>query len=345
LLQGAGAAMVVPSSLALIREAYPDQERRARAIAVWTIGGSVAAAAGPVAGGALNLVSWRAIFFINLPVATAALALLARTAPSPRRPTPFDWAGQIAAVAAMAALTFGVIRGGDRGFADPLALATLAAAAVSLIVFAATQARGKHPMAPLDLVFSQTMVVSAGTGFAFIGGFSGMVFVYSLYLQQQRGLTSLAVGLAFLPMTALSGFVSLPSARLARRFGPRVPIVGGMALMGTGLAVLAALPTSIPVWLLAVAMIPVGITGPVAMPPTTARLLEGVPADRAGIAGGVFNASRQVGGALAVAIFGALLAQRAQAIAGLRESLAIAAVAALLAAAANLLLRPTSRQP
>jgi DHA2 family methylenomycin A resistance protein-like MFS transporter len=340
LVQGAGAALMVPSSLALIREAYPDTSRRARAIALWTIGGSVGAAAGPVAGGALNLISWRAIFFINLPAAAVALYLLGRAAPSPRQLVPFEWTGQIAAVAAMGALTFGVIEGGTRGFTDPQVLAAFAAAGVGVAVFIAAQTRGEHPMVPLDLIASRTMVIAAGTGFAFIGGFAGMVFVYSLYLQGQRGLSSLAVGLVFLPMTVLSGFVSVPSTRLAARFGPRVPIVGGMALMGTGLAVLAILPPTVPVWLLALAMIPVGVTGPLAMPPTTAQLLEGVPAHRAGIASGVFNTSRQVGGVLAVAVFGALLAKRAHVLRGLHESLAIAAAAALAAAAANLLLKP-----
>jgi DHA2 family methylenomycin A resistance protein-like MFS transporter len=105
LVQGAGAAMMMPSALTLIREAYPDQVRRGRAIALWTIVGSVAAAAGPVTSGALNLVSWRTIFFINLPAGAVALILLARAARSPRRQAPFDWAGQIAAVLAMGGLT------------------------------------------------------------------------------------------------------------------------------------------------------------------------------------------------------------------------------------------------
>jgi DHA2 family methylenomycin A resistance protein-like MFS transporter len=106
--------------------------------------------------------------------------------------------------------------------------------------------------------------------------------------------------------------------------------------MGAGLAVLAALPASAPVWLLAMVMIPVGITGPLAMPATTAQLLGGVPAHRTGVAGGVFNASRQIGGALAVAVFGVLLAGHAHVLPGLRTSLTIAAIVALAAAAANL---------
>jgi DHA2 family methylenomycin A resistance protein-like MFS transporter len=343
LAQGAGAAMMVPSSLALIREAYTDPVKRGRAIALWTIGGSVAAAAGPVAGGALSLVSWRMIFFINVPAGAAALVLLARAARSPRRAAPFDWAGQVAAVAAMGGLTFGVIEAGADGFGAPKVLVSLAVAAVALAVFVTAQARGKHPMVPLEVLRSRTVTIASGTGFAFIGGLSGMVFVSSLYLQQQRGLSPVATGLVFLPMSALSAFLGVPAARLADRFGPRVPIVGGMCLMGTGLAVLAALPTSAPAWLLAIAMIPVGITGPLAMQPTTALLLDSVPPHRAGVASGVFNTSRQTGGALAVAVFGALLAHQANLLPGLRESLAIAAVVAFAAAATNLLPAPAQR--
>jgi sugar phosphate permease len=122
-----------------------------------------------------------------------------------------------------------------------------------------------------------------------------------------------------------------------------VPVVGGMVLMGLGLVVLATVTASAPVWLLAVLIIPVGICGPLAMQPTTAVLLESVPAGRSGLASGVFNTSRQLGGALAVAVFGALLADRAHAIEGVRESLLIAAVVAFAAAAANLLPRPSPR--
>ncbi|MCW2947148.1 MAG: Major facilitator superfamily 1 [Actinoallomurus sp.] len=297
-----------------------------------------------MAGGALSLVSWRMIFFINLPAGAVALFLLARAGRSPRSEVPFDWTGQIAAVMAMGALTFGVIEAGSDGFGAPKVLVALALAVAALAVFLRAQARGRHPMMPLDLFRSRTMVISSGTGSAFTTGCYGMVFLYSLYLQQERGLSSLATGLVFLPMTVLSGFVSPLAARLTEKFGPRVPIVGGMFQMGVGLAVLAALPASTPTWLLAVVMIPVGTTGPLAMQPTTAVLLERVPAHRSGVASGVFNTSRQIGGALAVAVFGALLADRAQILHGLRESLVIAAVAAFAAAAANLLLKPASRR-
>ncbi|MEV6547026.1 MFS transporter [Streptomyces sp. NPDC051665] len=335
LVQGAGAAMMLPSSLTLIREAFPDPVRRGRAIAVWTVAGSVAAAAGPVAGGVLSLVSWRMIFFINLPIGLAALLLLARAPRSLRRPAPLDWTGQVSAVLAMGGLTFAVIEAGADGFGAPRVLAAFAIAVPALAVFLAAQIRGRHPMVPPDLFRTRAVLIASGNGFAFMAGLGGTVFLYSLYLQQERGLSALAAGLVFLPMTVLSAFLGVPTARLTERFGPKMPIIGGLSLMSVGLVVLAALPASAPVWLMALVMIPVGICGPLAMQPTTGLLLESVPAHRSGVAGGVFNTSRQVGGALAVAVFGALLANQSNPLEGLRAGLLIAAALTLTAAVTN----------
>jgi MFS family permease len=166
----------------------------------------------------------------------------------------------------------------------------------------------------------------------------------SLYLQQLRGLSPLGTGLVFLPMM-LAGAAATPfSARIAEWLGTREAVTGGLALMTMGLVILAVLPAPAPVWVLAALMVLVGLAGPLVMPPMTAALLNSVPAHQAGTASGVFNTSRQVGGALAVAVFGALLASRATFTQGLRASLLIAAGVALAAAAASLLLRPGRRE-
>jgi DHA2 family methylenomycin A resistance protein-like MFS transporter len=340
LIQGVGAAVMMPTSLALIREAYTDPVKRGRAVALWAVGGAVASAAGPVAGGAASLISWRMIFFINLPVGAAALALLARAARSPRRKAPLGITGQTTAVLTMGALTYGAIEAGADGFTAHQVWAAVAIALAAGVVFLTAQARGKHPMVPLDLLRSRTMAISAGAGFAFMTGFYGMVFLFSIYLQQERGLSPLATGLAFVPMTALSAFVNPVSARAAERFGPRVPIATGLFLMTAGLTLLAAVPYSAPTWALALLMLPVGLGGPLAMPPTTALLVNSVPAQQTGAAGGVFNTSRQLGGALAVAVFGALIADQSHFLPGLRTSLLIAALVVFAAATATLCLKP-----
>ena len=155
LAQGVGAALMMPSSLTLIREAYTDRVARGRALALWSLGGPVAAAAGPVAGGALSLVSWRLIFFVNIPVGVVTLWVLRGVERSPRRPVPFDVAGQVAAVAAMGAATYAVIEAGAVGIAEPRVVAAFATAAIAVLVFLLAQARGRHPMVPLDLLRSR----------------------------------------------------------------------------------------------------------------------------------------------------------------------------------------------
>ncbi len=340
-VQGAAAAVMMPSSMALIGQAYQEPAKRARAVAVWAMGGAVAASSGLVLGGLLTLVSWRLIFFINVPVGAVALLLLARTMPSPHRKVPFDWFGQMTAVLAMGALTYGAIEAGAAGFGAPRVVIAFVVALAALTAFVAAQARGAHPMVPPDLLRSSNVVVSNLIGFAFMVGYFGLPFVMSLYLQQIRGLSSLTAGLAFLPMMLTGAFLTPFSARLVERLGARMLITGGLGLMMAGLVVLAILPSSTPIWALSGLMVLVGLAGPCVAPPVAAVLLNSVPGHQAGTASGVFNTSRQVGGALAVAVFGALLAQPVTFMQGLRTSLLLAAGVALATAAASLLLRPS----
>jgi MFS transporter, DHA2 family, methylenomycin A resistance protein len=339
-VQGAAAAVLMPSSMALIRQAYADPTRRARAVAVWAMGGAVASSSGPLLGGLLTLVSWRLIFVVNVPVGAVALALLTRTKRSPHREVPFDRVGQVTAVLAMGGLTYGAIEAGAAGLTAPQVVAAFTLAVVALAGFLAAQAYGAHPMVPLELFRSRNLSVAVAVGFAFIVGYYGLPFVMSLYLQQLRGLSPLATGLAFLPMMLVGAVLTPFSAHLAERLGARRLIGGGLALMTTGLALLAAVPSWTPVWALAGLMVLVGLAGPLVSPPVTAVLLNSVPGHQAGVASGIFNTSRQVGGALAVAVFGALLAHPATFLQGLRTSLLLAAAVTLAAAAASRLLQP-----
>ncbi|AZG08240.1 MFS transporter [Pigmentiphaga sp. H8] len=325
LVQGAGAAAMMPASMALIRQVYPDPGPRAHAIALWAMGGSVAATSGPVIGGWLALLSWRWIFFINVPVGLLTLAFLVRTPQSPRRSVPFDPLGQTTAVFAMGALIYGAIEAGSQGLGAVSVWFAFALAAAALATFAWSQAHGTHPMVPLELLKPRNARVALAVGFTFMVGYFGLPFVMSLYLQQHRGLSAPATGAAFLPMM-LTGLVLTPfSARLVRRHGARAMIVSGLLAMASGLAVIAALPASAPVGLIAALMVLVGLAGPLVAPPVTAVLLSSVPAALAGTASGVFNTGRQVGGALAVAVFGTLLAQAPSFLLGMRASLGLAA--------------------
>lgn len=205
-----------------------------------------------------------------------ALVLLARTAGSPHHSMPFDWAGQIAAVAGMGGLTYGAIETGAAGITAPRVLAAFAVAVVSLAVFGVLQAQGRHPMMPLSLFRSRTVSVAVVTGFAFMVGYYGLPFVMSLYLQQLRGLSALGTGVAFLPMMLTGAILTPFAARLAERLGARTLITTGLVCMTGGLAVIGLMPGAAPVVVLSVLMILVGLAGPFVMPPVMALLLHAV---------------------------------------------------------------------
>jgi len=304
-VQGGAAAVMLPASLALVRQAYPDPVSRARAVAVWSAGAASAIAAGPVVGGVLtSAADWRMIFFVNLPVGLAALVLLARAPASPRRSVPLDLAGQLAAIVTLAALAFGVISGGASGFARPLAAGALALAALSGTAFVVAEARVAHPMVPLGMTRSRVVAACLAIGFAINAAFYGIAFVLSLYFQRVLGEPPVTAGLMFLPMTVLLTAANLLSAKVAARHGHHVPVRAGLLVSALGMLALAF---SHGTAALAIALVPVGTGLGFALPSLTFVLLEAIPAAQAGLAGGLLNASRQTGGALAVALYGALL--------------------------------------
>ncbi|WP_197409355.1 MULTISPECIES: DHA2 family efflux MFS transporter permease subunit [unclassified Rathayibacter] len=340
--QGAGAAVMLPASMALIREAYVDDRERTHALGIWAVGGAVATAVGPVLGGALTTGDWRLVFAINLPVSVLMLVLLRAVGRSPVATSPFDWAGQLASIVGLTALVFGLIEGGAVGFAEPLVLASLITAVAAIVLFLVIQARVRHPMMPLDLFRSRGMRISLGVGFAFMVSNFGTVFVLSLFLQQQLGLPPLLAGLVFLPGAAFSILGNVASGALANRFGTRVPIVAGLLLLALGLALaVVTAPLASPL-LVGAAVCLTGLGGSVTMPPVTSVVLSSVPPARAGTASAVFNTFRQVGGAVAIAVFGAFIADRATFVPGLQLSLTVAAVLIVGAAVASLFLRTGS---
>lgn len=338
--QGAAAAIMLPASMALVREAFPDPRRRAGALGIWAVGGAVAGLIGQPLGGLLTTLDWRWVFTINLPVCAGMIAFLTAVAASPTRPAPFDWAGQILAVIALATLVYGLIEGGHRGFSRPAVIASLGLATATLAAFLLVQARGRHPMMPLDLFHAHGFRLALPVGFAFMVGNYGNVFVVSLYLQQHLGLTPLHAGLVFLPSAFFAIAGNLASGPVTNRFGARVPVVAGLLSMSAGvLALLLTAPLGAPL-ITALCIIPIGAGGSLAMPSVTSVVLEGVPAERAGTASAVFNTFRQIGGAVAIAVFGALIANPDTFLTGLQISLGVAAALLLLAALNSIRIRP-----
>ena len=328
-VQGATAALMLPSSMTLIREAFPDARMRTRALGVWAAGGAVASAAGPLLGGALSAWDWRLVFAVNVPVCALMLALSVRVCRSPRRRVPFDWAGQLLALVALGAIVFALIEGGSLGYGHPLIVTLLVVGTTALVLFLVVQARVAHPMMPLELFRPGPMRVAMFGGFTFIYAWFGSVFLASLYLQQHLQLASAAAGLVFLPSAVLAFFGNLASGPLANRFGPRLPVLLGMASLVVGLTTLALTAPLGSVMLVGVALILIGGGGSVAMPPLAGIVLEYAPSGQAGVASAVSNTFRQIGGALAVALFGVFVSRGGGFLAGMQLGLATAAVLAL----------------
>jgi DHA2 family methylenomycin A resistance protein-like MFS transporter len=277
IVQGFGAAMITPTSLALIREAYDDDAACGRAIAYWALGGSVAAAAGPVLGGVLTQIDWRLIFDVNIPVGAAALLVLTRVAESPRRERRFDWIGQIAAVLALGGLTFGIIEGGRLGYGAAPVLAAFVVAAVAAVAFVAAQAKGRNPMVPLGLFSSRAMTTGLSIAAITMAAFYGVVFLQSLYFQQQRGQSALLTGLLFLPMTGMVAALNPFVARVMERRGLLPTTIAGIVVMAAGLGGLCLLSVTAPLWLASLLMVPVGVGGSFTVPPLTALVNEQHP--------------------------------------------------------------------
>lgn len=165
-VQGSAAAVMMPASMALIGQAYSDARKRARAVAVWAMGGALASSSGPILGGLLTEISWRLIFLVNVPVGLLTLALLRRVAPSARRPASIDWAGQVTAVLAMGGFTYGAVEAGSVGFSHASVEVAFVVAVIGVAAFALSQARGTHPMVPRRLFANHTLRSSALIGFA-----------------------------------------------------------------------------------------------------------------------------------------------------------------------------------
>ena len=338
ILQGAAAALMLPASMALIGENFADPAKRARAVGMWAMGGALASISGPVLGGLLALIDWRMIFYINLPVGVLALVLVMRVQRSEHRKVAIDWIGQVTAVVAMGALTYGAIEVGHAGIAAPQPLIAFVLSVIATGAFIASQHFGKHPILPLSLLRNRTLIVAIVVGFSYMVGYFGLPFVMNLYVQQERHLSSFEAGLMFVPMMVAGTILTPLIARFSERFGARKLIISGMILLAAGLAILPVLPVSAPIWVLATLMILIGLAGPLVIPTITALLLGDFDTARAGTVSGVFNTSRQIGGALAVAVFGSLLAASPSFHPGFITSLLLASAIALVAGAVAALL-------
>jgi DHA2 family methylenomycin A resistance protein-like MFS transporter len=310
-VQGVGAALVLPTSLALINASYPDRERRARAIGVWGGLGGVAAGMGPVLGGVLTSAEgWPVIFYVNVPVGIAAILLTRHFVvdPDPKARVGIDLPGQALSVSTVAGLAYGLIEGGARGWTDPAVLAALVVAVVGGVAFVLVEARRRDPMLPLNLFHSREFTGSVLVGAAINTGFYGELFLLSLYLHDVRHLSPLLAGLALLPQAGIASLASSVGGQHTARFGARRVMLVGLTAGALGLFAMAFAGAATPYWLLVVPLLAIGFGTAYTMPAATAATIEAAPAGHAGIAAGTLNASRQLGSTLGVAVFGTLVA-------------------------------------
>lgn len=346
-LQGAGSAMLVPCSLSLINRAYPDPARRASAIGLWMGCGGIAMASAPLLGGLLiQCFGWRSIFFANLPLGLAGIAL---TWPVARdqaiRSRHFDFSGQLAAIIALGSLIAVLIEGPALGWHSMPVAAGIAACGVAGVLFIRIETRQAHPMLPLSFFRSRLFAASAFVSLASAFVFYGILFTFSLYYQRVLGYSPLQAGLAFLPLTVMVALGGLFSSRLARIFGARWSMCLAFGWYAIGSLGMLLVRPAAPYALAILPMLAIGLAAGFVSPAATAPAMGTVEKSRAGVAAAVLNSARQTGAALGVALFGALIAALQPFETAMHAVLGLAAVTALAAAMAWWLSsRPALRQ-
>jgi len=310
-LQGVAGALLVPGSLAIVAATFEGAER-GKAVGTWTAWTGIATVFGPAGGGALiDLLSWRAIFWVNLPlVAVTALITLraVRESSDPDAPRGIDWLGIALSAIGLGGPVFALIEQPTHGWGDPLVWAPLLAGVACFALFLLYEARARHPMLDLALFRIRNFAVANLTTLAAYAGLIGGLFFVGLFLQQVVGYSALEAGLATTPISVLLFVLSPRFGRLASGTGPRLPMTVGPIVGGLGLLLMLRvgadadyLTDVFP----AVVVFGLGLSATVA--PLTATVLDSVQERRVGIASGVNNGVSRVAGLLAIAVLGAVI--------------------------------------
>ncbi len=311
MVQAVGGSMLNPVAMSIITNTFTDRAERARALGVWGGTFALSMALGPVLGGLLvGSVGWRGVFWVNIPVGLAAIALAARfvpesKAPRPRRPDP---GGQALIIVMLGSLTYAIIEGPDLGWHAPVIVTLFAVAVVALAVFVAYEAHRTEPV--LDPRFFRSApfagsVLTAISAFAALGGF---LFLATLYLQDVRGLSALNAGLHMLPMAVAMAVGAVGSSRVLARRGGRLPMMGAGAALAAGGVLVSGITASSPTSSLIIAFAVFGLGAGMVNAPITQAAVSGMPFSQAGVASGIASTSRQVGTSLGVAVTGSILA-------------------------------------
>ncbi|MBO0815621.1 MAG: MFS transporter [Actinobacteria bacterium] len=309
-LQGVGAALLTPGSLAILEASFVPADR-ARAIGAWSGLSGVAVAAGPLVGGYLiSAASWRWIFFINVPIAVTVVALGLRHLPESRdtRATGnIDYAGALAGVVFLTGITFAFIEAPALGWSSPAVLTMAVVGVLGLAAFLIREHRAASPMLPLSIFAERQFAATNAVTFLVYAALTGATFLLPVMLQVVWGYSPLASGLALLPLTIIMLALSARSGQLASRIGPRLQMSAGPIVVGAGLAMLtlATSGSSYVVYVLP-AVVVFGLGLAITVAPLTATAMSSAPAELSGIASAVNNDVARFGGLLAVAVLPAL---------------------------------------
>jgi MFS transporter, DHA2 family, methylenomycin A resistance protein len=337
-VQGIGAAILVPNSLALLNHTYRGDVERGRAVGIWAAGASLALTAGPLVGGGLiAFAGWRSIFLVNLPIGFVGLWLTWQyVADTPRTQHELDLTGQTAAIALLGTLAAAMIEAGRVGWQNFWVLGGFAAFIILAVLFVVRERHADEPMLPVSLFRHRVFAMTSVIGLLVNIGFYGLIFVFSLYLQEINGWSPLLTGLAFAPMMGVVLPVNLIAPRLAERFGAPAVIAVGSLVAAAGCLTLLGVDRGTSYWAMCAQLVAMGGGLGLLVPPLTSTLLGSVDKSRSGVAAGVLNSARQTGSVIGVALFGSFIGSSDTFMFGVRIALLTSAILLLMAAAAIL---------